>query len=423
VSTWLSTWRDNVREVREVREREETAEAHHAVAVAARAFRGFEDAARRGRRRRIAARGWQDTHARRALRRWRARTVAKLRAEVEARIATRHAYGKRSRGAWGTWKAFLWDRREKRLRADIALDHFSLCRRTVAFAAWRGAYMDDVRMFRERATVYRKTVESRALRVALYEWSDAAYARAVFREMEIRADAHRGAVLLARALDAWRLFIRGKRENRTRVARRVAVVASALATLKRDRAWCAWAEWTRSAAVKTIRKARAAEHFRMATTLRALAAWWDRVLRRRDKDDAMVVANDARDRRYAYGALEGWVRYVVTRRRKTRNMGAATRHRSKVLATNAVAGWREWKRAREAKRLRFSDALSMHSADLLREGAAAWLTEGLRRQEARREAATAAAAEREAAALRRVRFPRTDWSPYDRVGVIVNAVS
>jgi hypothetical protein len=137
----------------------------------------------------------------------------------------------------------------------------------------------------------------------------------------------------------------------------------------------------------------------------------------------MVVANDARDRRYAYGALEGWVRYVVTRRRKTRNMGAATRHRSKVLATNAVAGWREWKRAREAKRLRFSDALSMHSADLLREGAAAWLTEGLRRQEARREAATAAAAEREAAALRRVRFPRTDWSPYDRVGVIVNAVS
>ena len=72
-----------------------------------------------------------------------------------------------------------------RLRADIALDHFSLCRRTVAFAAWRGAYMDDVRMFRERATVYRKTVESRALRVALYEWSDAAYARAVFREMEI----------------------------------------------------------------------------------------------------------------------------------------------------------------------------------------------------------------------------------------------
>ena len=154
---------------------------------------------------------------------------------------------------------------------------------------------------------------------------------------------------------------------------------------------------------------RAEAHFEERVASLAVLGWWRRVELRRRITHSENVAAAARDRRYAFGGLEAWVRYVVLRRKKGRSKATAGRHRHAALTRRGFAGWRVWLRGHNARRARLDGALEMHRLRLLREGAAVWLREGLRRQEARQVAAGEAHAAAAAAALLRVEKYARRW--------------
>lgn len=90
--------------------------------------------------------------------------------------------------------------------------------------------------------------------------------------------------------------------------------------------------------------------------------------------------------------------YAATRRRKARAKASAGRHRRGALARRGLAAWRAWLGGHNARGARLEGALEMHRLRLLREGAAVWLREGLRRQDVRQAAAGEAHAAAAAAA-------------------------
>jgi len=141
----------------------------------------------------------------------------------------------------------------------------------------------------------------------------------------------------------------------------------------------------------------------------ALSGWWWRVERRRRKEEAGELAAAARHRRYGFGAMEAWVRYVVSRREKRAGKAAAGRCRCRALTRHGLAVWCAWLDGHCARRVRLEGAIDMHRLRLVREGASAWVAEGLRRREARQAAAGEAHAAAAAAALRRVEKYARRW--------------
>ena len=259
------------------------------------------------------------------------------------------------------------------------------------FGAWRGPFLRRARLRRlEKSKLARALATRHALVTcrAFIGWSYRA--RVVGRsKRRCAADAtrHRRAFLVTAAFTEWVARVQDARSLDALSDAKLETARAALGATKTARVFDAWLERTKTKLARRAVVTYAERRCVHAVFTKTVAAWRNRVLVKRASRDAYARATNHYDtRRLAFDSMEAWVLVLCAsrlRRAKTQNADA---FRSRVVLKRRVfPAWIAFVAVKKKRRDEIRDALAAFKADATRAGCAAWLREGLRRRELRRE--------------------------------------
>ena len=308
-----------------------------------------------------------------------------------ARCADAHLTGTRARLAFRAWRA---ESAASRRTARETTTRFASKRASsilaVTFGAWRGPFM---RRARDRRADKSKLARALATRHALVTcrafigWSYRA--RVVGRsKRRSAADAtrHRRAFLVTAAFTEWVARVRDARARDALSDAKLETARAALGATKTARVFDAWLERTKTKLARRAVVTFAERRCVHATFAKTVAAWRNRVLVKRASRDAYARAtNHYNTRRLAFDSMEAWVLVVCASRLRRAKTQKANAFRSRVVLKRRVVAWIAFVAVKKKRRDEIHDALAAFRADATRAGCAAWLREGLRRRELRRE--------------------------------------
>lgn len=308
-----------------------------------------------------------------------------------ARNADARFIATRARQALGSWRA---ETAAMRRTAIEITSRFASKRASSIFAktfgAWRGPFLRRARDRRaDKSKLARALATRRALVMcrAFIGWSYRA--RVVGRsKRRSAADAtrHRRAFLASVAFTEWIARVSEVRAFDALSDAKLETARAALGATKTARAFDAWLERTKTKharrAVVTFAERRCVH----ATFAKTLVAWRSFVFAKRTSRTKYARAtNHYNTRRLAFHAMEAWVLVVCASRLRRAKTSVANAFRSRVAIQRHVKAWIAFVAVKKKRRDEIRDALASFRADATRAGCAAWLREGLRRRELRRE--------------------------------------
>jgi hypothetical protein len=308
-----------------------------------------------------------------------------------ARNADARFIATRARQALGSWRA---ETAAMRRTAIEITSRFASKRASSIFAktfgAWRGPFLRRARDRRaDKSKLARALATRRALVMcrAFIGWSYRA--RVVGRsKRRSAADAtrHRRAFLASVAFTEWVARVSEVRAFDALSDAKLETARAALGATKTARAFDAWLERTKTKharrAVVTFAERRCVH----ATFAKTLVAWRSFVFAKRTSRTKYARAtNHYNTRRLAFHAMEAWVLVVCASRLRRAKTSVANAFRSRVAIQRHVKAWIAFVAVKKKRRDEIRDALASFRADATRDGCAAWLREGLRRRELRRE--------------------------------------
>ena len=378
----------------------EAAAAREKTRAVARAWRNVAKAFARKRVKEASALTFRKTHDLKRLRL--CFRVAFIEPSLEARAARcadAHLTGTRARLAFRAWRA---ENAASRRTARETTTRFASKRASsilaLTFGAWRGPFL---RRARDRRADKSKLARALATRHALVTcrafigWSYRA--RVVGRsKRRSAADAtrHRRAFLASAAFTEWVARVRDARSRDALSDAKLEMARAALGATKTARVFDAWLERTKTKLARRAVVTFAERRCVRATFAKTVAAWRNRVSVKRASRDAYARATNHYDtRRLAFDSMEAWVLVVCASRLRRAMTQKANAFRSRVVLKNRVAAWIAFVAVKKKRRDEIRDALAASRADAIRVGCAAWLREGLRRRELRREQSLASVAD------------------------------
>jgi len=259
------------------------------------------------------------------------------------------------------------------------------------FGAWRGPFLRRARLRRlEKSKLARALATRHALVTcrAFIGWSYRA--RVVGRsKRRCAADAtrHRRAFLVTAAFTEWVARVQDARSLDALSDAKLETARAALGATKTARVFDAWLERTKTKLARRAVVTYAERRCVHAVFTKTVAAWRNRVLVKRASRDAYARATNHYDtRRLAFDSMEAWVLVLCASRLRRAKTQKANAFRSRVVLKRRVfPAWIAFVAVKKKRRDEIRDALAAFKADATRAGCAAWLREGLRRRELRRE--------------------------------------
>lgn len=259
------------------------------------------------------------------------------------------------------------------------------------FGAWRGPFLRRARLRRlEKSKLARALATRHALVTcrAFIGWSYRA--RVVGRsKRRCAADAtrHRRAFLVTAAFTEWVARVQDARSLDALSDAKLETARAALGATKTARVFDAWLERTKTKLARRAVVTYAERRCVHAVFTKTVAAWRNRVLVKRASRDAYARATNHYDtRRLAFDSMEAWVLVLCASRLRRAKTQKADAFRSRVVLKRRVfPAWIAFVAVKKKRRDEIRDALAAFKADATRAGCAAWLREGLRRRELRRE--------------------------------------
>ena len=261
----------------------------------------------------------------------------------------------------------------------------------VTFGAWRGPFLRRARLRRADKSKLARALATRHALVTCRAFIGWSYrARVVGRsKRRCAADAtrHRRAFLVTAAFTEWVARVQDARSLDALSDAKLETARAALGATKTARVFDAWLERTKTKLARRAVVTFAERRCVRSKTAKTVAAWRNRVLVKRASRDAYARAtNHYETRRLAFDSMEAWVLVLCASRLRRAKTQKANAFRSRVVLKRRVfPAWIAFVAVQKKRRDEIRDALAAFKADATRAGCAAWLREGLRRRELRRE--------------------------------------